>query len=112
MSNVYPSNLQESQIANYAVSCDLHSLITVYKGFSDNKFVDFLNKTYPQCDDKGNIISNFTSVSAVKIDGEMQFAVFFDDGESTADLYPFKSERVKNWLRNYLDKCITRIEWK
>ena len=112
MSNIYPSNLQESQIANYAISCNLHSLIIVYKGFSDNKFVDFLNKFYPQCDETRKVVTKFISVSSVKIDEEMQFAVFFDDGKLEADLYSFKSERVKNWLRNYLDKCITRIEWK
>lgn len=112
MANIYPSNLHESQIANYAISCNLHSLITVYKGFSNNKFVDFLNKFYPQCDEKGNIVAKFTSIAAVQVDEEMQFAVFFDDGKLEADLYSFKSERVKNWLRSYLDKCITRIEWK
>ena len=107
-----PSNLKEAQLVNYGLSCELHKLITIYKGFSDNKFVEFLNEFHQQCDDNGKPLYKFESANAVKLDGEMKLAVFFDDGRKEADLYLFKSEQVKNWFRNYLDKCINKIDWK
>lgn len=106
-----PTNIEETQMINYAISCELHLNIITYKGFSDNRFVDFLNKYHRQCDMQGNKSHEFESVTSCSIRGEMCFSVFFTDGNQEATIYSFKSERVKNWLRNYMARGIARIEW-
>ena len=107
---MFPKDEKEQKIVNYNMNCYLHNLIAVYKGTSDNKFVNYLN-TIDRRDEAGNKVK-VDSINSVNVDGKMQLAIFFDNNAEEATLYSFESMLVTKWFKGYLENCINKIDWK
>lgn len=117
-----PQNTEESQIANQAVNEQLHHFIVMYKGFSQNRFVNFLN-TRNICNSNGDkmIVEDVRGVSGksllhagncpeqIKLEC-MYLVVSYKDVEELR-YYPFTSSTVRNWFTDYLN-TITSVIWK
>lgn len=98
------------KLINYNINRYLHNLIVVYKGFSDNKFVNYLN-TIDRRDKNGNKIL-IEKINSTIVEGKIHFVVFFNNDNKEATLYSFESMVVNNWLTGYLENCVNKIEWK
>jgi hypothetical protein len=105
-----PTNLQESQMVNYAISNELHNFLLKFKAFSNNRFENYLNKYHKTVNGLSNEPLEFESVHPISDNGNMFFAVFFK-GNTECTKYSFRSEIVKNWLRGFSDKMVQKIEY-
>lgn len=87
----------------------LWNLIVIYKGTSDDKLLNFFKSM--DFRDENNNKRVIESIHAVSVDTYMSFGIWFEK-EKEMEIYPFYYARVSSWLKQYIDKHITKIEWK
>lgn len=97
------------QSKNYIEANLLWNLISIYKGASNDKFLDFFKNM--DFRDEHNNKRIVESIHVINNNGFMTFGIWFKN-ESEISLYPFYYARVSNWFKNYIDSNIIKIEWK
>lgn len=106
-----PQNLEETLLVNQMVSQQLHYIITKYKGFSDNKFLNYMNEYNQLTKEDGTKLVYESIRETSDENGDMKFVIFFKGDDEHHD-YSFRKTQVVNWLRTYFEKCVLKIEWK
>ena len=94
---------------NYIEANILWNLITIYKGLSDDKLLNFFKSMEFRGEDNNRRVVE--SINVIKVDGYMTFSIWFEN-EKEVSLYPFYYARVSSWFKSYINKNIIRIEWK
>lgn len=100
---------QNKESKSYIEANLLWNLIVVYKGTSNNKLLNFFKSMdFRDENDNKRVVE---SIHAISNDSYMSLGIWFEN-EKEMEVYPFYYARVSVWFKQYIDRHISKIEWK